>query len=337
MPLTLLQIINAAQAELGLPQSSSVVGNTDPTTVQMLALTNRVVDELRRSNPTGWTACQFEYDLVVPVPINTTADLLAADTTVLSNVANIGSITNVTAPYWSVSGTDLAQGARLTGVIDPTTLQMNMEAVNTAPISTMTIVLAQDTFQEPPGMDYFQNRTMWDRTNRWELIGPDSPQIDQWHRSGIVVTGPRRHFRQVGPGIAGAGSPNFKNFRIWPPPNELTSPLQLVFEYISTYTVLTHGNTTSPAFSQYFQNDDDMPLLDDQAIIMGVKWMFWEIKGMGSYVTLQNRWVDYVDRLIARDGAAPTLQLAKRVAPIFISPSNVQDGFFPGPVGQNGT
>jgi hypothetical protein len=36
--------------------------------------------------------------------------------------------------------------------------------------------------------------------------------------------------------------------------------------------------------------------LDDQAILMGIKWMFWEIKGMGSYVTLQNRWVDYVDR-----------------------------------------
>jgi hypothetical protein len=73
----------------------------------------------------------------------------------------------------------------------------------------------------------------------------------------------------------------------------------------------------------------DIPLLDDQAIIMGIKWMFWEIKGFGSYVTLQNRWVDYVDRLIGRDGAAPTLQLNKRVSPVFISPANVQMGSFP--------
>jgi hypothetical protein len=68
---------------------------------------------------------------------------------------------------------------------------------------------------------------------------------------------------------------------------------------------------------------------------MGIKWMFWEAKGFGSYVTLQNRWVDYVKRLIARDGAAPTIPLVSRVNPIFVSSANIQDGFFPGPVGPN--
>jgi hypothetical protein len=68
---------------------------------------------------------------------------------------------------------------------------------------------------------------------------------------------------------------------------------------------------------------------------MGIKWMFWEAKGFGAYTTLQTRWVDYVDRLIGRDGGAPTLSVVKRVNPIFISPANVQDGFFPGPVGPN--
>jgi hypothetical protein len=51
----------------------------------------------------------------------------------------------------------------------------------------------------PSGFDWFQNRTMWDRTNRWELLGPDSPQIDQWHRSGIVTTGPRQSLPEIGP------------------------------------------------------------------------------------------------------------------------------------------
>jgi len=333
MPLSLLQIVNRAQAELGLPQSTTVVGNTDPTTQQMFALANRTLDELRRCNPTGWTALQFEYDLVVPVPITTTASLVNPFTNVLSSIASDIVAGGVTANYWAVSGNSIAQAARVETVVDPSTLTMTMEATNTAEIDGMAIILAQDTFPEPTGFDWFQNRSMWDRTNRWELIGPDSPQIDQWHRSGIVVTGPRRHFRQVGPGIAGIGN----NFRIWPPPNELTSPLQLVFEYMSTNAVVVNGVTTSPTYAEYFANDADFSLLDDQALIMGIKWMFWEIKGMGSYVTLQGRWVDYVDRLIARDGAAPTLQLAKRVNPIFISPANVQDGFFPGPTGQNGT
>ena len=109
--------------------------------------------------------------------------------------------------------------------------------------------------------------------------------------------------------------------------------MQLVFEYISTQGVDVHGSATN--FAQYFANDDDTCLLDENAMIIGMKWMFWEIKGFGSYVTLQQRFVDYMNRLIARDGASETLTMVKRVHPIFISPANVQDGFFPGPVGPN--
>lgn len=318
MPRTLLQMIQAAQAELGLPQASTVVGNTDPTTVQMFALANRVLDEMRQMNPTGWTALQFEYDIVVPVPITTTGDFLTANTAIINDIP---STAGITPPYYYIAGSFIPQGARVLAVADANTLTMTMEATNTAAATGQAIQIAQDTFPEPPGFDYMQNRTMWDRTNHWELLGPDSPQLDQWHRSGIVTTGPRRHFRQLGPYA--------NNWRIWPPPLELTEPLQLVFEYLSLNAVYVNGSQTS--FAQYFANDDDTPILNDQAIIQGIKWMFWEIKGFGSYVTLQNRWVDYIDRLIARDGAAPTLQLAKRVNPIFISPANVQDGFFPGP------
>ena len=329
-PLTLLQIIQKTQAELGLPQASTVINNTDTTTQQMLALANRTLDEIRRWKDDGWTALQFEYDLVVPPAINTTGDFLAADTNTINNIA--GGTGSLAAQYWTVSGAATPQGARIASIIDPFSITMTMEATNTAAATAQPITFAQDTFPEPPGFDYFVNRTMWDRTNRWELIGPDSPQVDQWHRSGIVSLGPRRHFRQVGPGIQSVGS----NFRIWPPPTELTSPLQLVFEYTSTNSVVANGTVVNPTYTEFFANDGDFSLLDDQAIIMGVKWMFWEIKGFGSYVTMQQRWVDYIERLIARDGAAPTLQLAKRVSPIFISPANVQDGFFPGPSGQSG-
>jgi hypothetical protein len=328
LALTLLQIVQRAQAELGLPQAATVIGNSDPTTSQMLALANRTLDELRRCNPTGWVALQFEYDVVVPVPITTTGNLATAYT---NTISSIPSTTGILANYFSVSGSDVAQAARVSAVIDINTVQMQMEATNPSALLDQTFIFSQDTFPLPSGFDWYQNRSMWDRTNRWELIGPDSPQIDEWHRSGIVVTGPRRHFRQIGPYA--------NNWRIWPPPTELTSPLQLVFEFMSTNAIILQGGAPSPpstpTFAQYWTNDTDISLLDDQAITMGIKWMFWEIKGMGSYATMQGRWVDYVDRLIARDGAAPTLQLAKRVNPIFISPANVQDGFFPGPSGTN--
>ena len=64
---TILQMVQSAEMELGLPPSTSVFGPDvqDATGNQMGALSNRVLDELRRANPTGWTAMQFEFDLVL--------------------------------------------------------------------------------------------------------------------------------------------------------------------------------------------------------------------------------------------------------------------------------
>lgn len=319
MALTLLQIVNAAQAELGLPQSVTVIGNTDPTTVQMYSLTNRVLDALRRMN--RWTVQQFEYNLVVNVPIITTGDVTQNSPI----ITNIPSTAGISANFFAVSGNGIPQAARVQSVDSLTQITMDMECTGDN-ATAMDLTFAQDTYPMPVGFDWFNNRTMWDRTNRWELIGPDSPQVDQWQRSGIVTTGPRRHFRKLGPYA--------DQFRIWPMPVEIVNPLQLVFEYLSIAAVAVHGSNT--IFAQYFLNDDDQPLLDDQAVTMGLKWMFWQIKGF-NYADMKNDWIDYVDKLIARDGAAATLSLVTRPNPMFISPANVQDGYFPGPSGTNMT
>lgn len=306
-------MVNAAQAELGLPQSTTIVAPTDNTGTQMLALANRVLDELRRMN--RWTALQFEYDLVVDVAITTTGSMVAQSHV----ITNIPSTAALAANLFQISGAGIPPAARIASVDSATQITMNMENVNTTDVTDVSIQFGKDTYPEPSGFDYFNNRTMWDRTNRWELLGPQSPQMDQWHRSGIVTTGPRRFFRQIGVG---------SNFRLWPPPFEISAPLQLVFEYLSLNAVSPDGGST---YTEYFTTDTDQTILDDQAVIMGIKWMFWEIKGFGSYVTLQNRWMDYCNRLAARDGGAPTLNWVRRTDPLYLSPNNVQDGYYPGP------
>ena len=230
----------------------------------------------------------------------------------------------VTALNFMVSGAGIPTAARIKSVDSATQITMTMQATATA--AGTALVIAQDTWPLPSDFHHYQSRSWWDRTNRWELLGPDSPQMDQWHRSGIVVTGPRRHFRQLGHGA--------NTWRIWPPPSEIVSPLQLVTEYISTDWVNVHGTNATTASA--FANNDDTPYLDDRALIDSVKWRFWRQKGF-NYVDMKNETIDLINRLIARDGAAPTLSLVKRVHPIFISPANVQDGFFPGPVGPNMT
>ena len=314
MARTLLQIINAAQQELGLPTSSTttVIGNTDPTTVQLLALAQLELDELRRYH--NWTKLHNEYNLIVNVPLVTTGDCTQNSAV----ITNIPSTATLSAGYFTVSGSGIPVASRILSVDSATQVTLTME--NTVATATsVDLTFSQDTYPEPSDFDHFENRTWWDRTNRWELLGPDSPQMDQWHRSGIVVTGPRRHFRQLGM-LA-------NNYRIWPPPSEIANPLQLAFEYISNYAVYLAGSQTS--FSQFWTNDTDTPILDDRAIIMGIKWRFWAQKGM-NYGNMRMDYDNYVDRLVARDGGAPTLSMVRHNRSIFISNANVQDGFFPG-------
>jgi hypothetical protein len=317
MAKTLLQIVNTAQQELGLPQSSTVIGNTDFTTVQMLALLNVAGEELRDHPEEGWTAMQTEFNLVVNTPITTTGDTTANSPVIV----NIPSTAGLTAGSWMCSGANIPTAARILSVgANTVTLTMNATgaAVGTA------LVFANDTYALPTDLKAYVHRTWWDRTNRWELLGPDSPQMDQWHRSGIVVTGPRRHWRQLGKGS--------NQYRLWPQPSEIVAPIQLVFEYLSTDWVNLQNLGTS--YAAAFANDSDTPVLDDRALILSLKWRFWEQKGF-NFLPKQKEYFDLVERLIARDGSAGNISLVKRQHPIFISPSSVQDGFFPGPVGPN--
>lgn len=316
---TLLQIVNAAQAELGLPQSSTVIGNSDFTTVQMLGLLQLAIEDLRDANPETWTVCNFEFNLVVNPPITLTGNATLNSAVITGLSPNT---TGLAAQYWAVSGPNVPQGARILSVDSPTQVTLTMEV--TGAITSGSFVFAQDTYAMPSDFRHFINDTWWDRTNRWQLIGPDSPQLDQWHRSGVVATGPRRHFRDIGP-LA-------NSYRLWPPPAEIVNPLQLVFEYCSNNMISLAGSQTN--FGKVWAADTDQPLLDDRALIMALKWRFWEQKGL-NYASKRDEYDRFVERLIARDGGSSVLGLVPKSWPYYLTPLNVQDGFFPGPSGNS--
>jgi hypothetical protein len=314
-PKTLLQIVNTAQQELGLPQSTSVIGNTDFTIVQMLALLNLAGEELRDHPEGGWTAMQTEFNLVVNVPLTTTGNT-SANSPVITNIPTTASLA---AGTWMCSGANIPTAARIKTVDSLTQVTLTMNATGAS--TGTTLVFSNDTYAMPSDFKAYINRTWWDRTNRWELLGPDSPQMDQWHRSGIVVTGPRRHWRQLGKGA--------QQYRLWPQPSEIVAPLQLVYEYLSDSWVNVSGAGAS--FLTAFSTDADTPVLDDRALILSLKYRFWQQKGY-NYLPMQEEYMDWVDRLVARDGGSGSISLVKRSHPLFISPSAIQDGFFPGPI-----
>src|SRR5882672_9822203 len=74
-PKTLLQIVNNVQQELGLPSSTSGVGNsTDFAATQLLALANMAGEEIRAYPDGAWTTMFAEMNSVVAVPITTTGN-----------------------------------------------------------------------------------------------------------------------------------------------------------------------------------------------------------------------------------------------------------------------
>lgn len=316
---TLVQIVNQAQRELSLPVSTTIIGNTsDLTSQQMLAFAQAEIEALGRHDH-AWTNLTFEYNLVVSPPLETTGDVTENS----AIITNIPDTSTLSANNFSVAGSYIPVGARILSVDSATQVTLTMRATGTQAGADLTF--SQDLYPEPSDFDRFINKTWWDRTNRWQLLGPLSPQMDQWHLSGIVAFGPRRFFRQIGPYA--------NQYRIWPAPAELVNPLQLVFEYQTNARVRVSGSATSFAF--LFANDADIPLLDDRLIIMGMKWRFWAQKGF-NWLSLRKEYDDAVSAYVARDGGSRTETL-NREGPIspLISSYNVQDGFFPGPTGPN--
>ena len=309
---TLLEIAQQVTDELGLPQLSTIVNNNNSTARQILALANRSGDEIYQAHP--WVVSQAQHIVEIETPIITAGDVTSGS----GVITNIPSTAGIVANQFSIQGDWLLQSTRVTEVIDANTIRVDMFATGTE-VGT-ELIIARDTFSVPDGFKWFANRTMWDRTNHWELIGPMSPQGWQWQLSGIVTVGPRRRWRQLGEDPT--------SWRLWPPPTATTDyPATMVFEYNSLFWCQSAAGVRKARFTA----DDDVPVIDAQAIVLAIKWRLWQIKGF-DWAAMQAESNDYVARLMARDGGAPDLTLGRRLSdPYLIGPWNVQDGNFPGP------
>lgn len=305
--LTLLQIIQTACAELGLTQPSSVVGSVDLQVVQLLALMNRDGNELYRS--ADWTTLQGEHIINLETPITRTGSVTQGST-----LMTVTSTAGITADAYAVSGAGCPAAQRISAVVDATTLTLEMEATATSALTSF--IFARDTYTIPSDFDRYISHTWWDRTNHWMLMGPQSPQFDQWQRSGIVTTGPRLRWRQIGhrPTV----------FRLWPPPTSASTPDALVFEFVNDGWV----EHIDGSFGSLFTADTDVSLLNQQMLILGAKWRFYQIKGF-SYGALQQEAIDFVNREKARDGGMTDLAMGRRKFPLLISSANVAAGNFP--------
>jgi hypothetical protein len=292
---TMVQLITECTQELGIPTPSTVAGNNSQDVVQLLALMNACGYELLRR--ADWRELTRQHTFYTE-----------ASTATGSWVDGVATITGLAdtsglSTSYQVQGVGIPNATYITSV-GPTSVTLNY-----AP--TETVVSGQVIFQKVKydlPTDYVStvNRTHWDKSKRWEMLGPESPQQWQWLLSGYISTGPRIRWRLLG-----------KYFQIWPGTNagEL-----LGFEYRSKAWAEASDGTPKNSFTA----DDDTCIYPDRLMVLGTKLKYFEAKGFDTTALYRDYLMEF-ETAVGQDTAAANLSFAPRPGTVLIGYDNIPD------------
>ena len=297
---TMLELVKQATREMGLAVPSSVATSTVQDTVQQLGLLNAVGYQLQREYEWQWITKEYRFVMVYYTYTGTTTD----GSTGLTAMSSTTGLTT-TPSYFSVTGTGIQQDTYLTAA-SGTTATLSLPA--TASGSGVSLTFTQTLYVNPSDFDRLKDKTDWDKTKHWEMLGPETGQQWQWLKSGFISTGPRIRYRMLG---------GF--FQVWPPSGVDD---YLGFEYISKNWVLAAADTITPSKAA-FTVDTDTCVFPDRLMVVGLKHMYFQVKGFGDvYVDEWNRQLSISK---ANDGGSPTLSMAPRLSEVLITQQNVPD------------
>jgi len=292
---TLLQNIQDVALELGLPPPNSVVGSSDTTDLQLLALMNRVGDSLLTERDWQTLVAEHRFQTVY---YQYTGDTVAGSST----ISNLSSVVGLTTAF-TLMGDGIQQDNFVTSV-GANSVVMNVPATATATGTLFTF--GQVKYDMPADFERIVNKTQYNKSNRWSIIGPKDAQEWQWLKSSYITTGPRMRFRLTG-----------DKFTIWPAPSAV---LTMGYEYISNSWVVDAGGTGKKKFTV----DTDTSKLPDRLLILGTKLKFFEIKGFDTSTLLMD-YIRELDKFKSTEAAADTLSLAPKYANILLTQNNLPD------------
>jgi len=297
MSSNVLELAEQATREMGLAVPTSLVGNSNLDATQILGLLNACGKEL--VSDFQWQAITIEYRFTTAYYSYTGSTTDAAVT-----VSSMSSISNLSTDFM-VTGTGINQD---TYVSDSTgsSVILTQAASETATGSTLTF--SQTKYSLPSDYDRQIDRTNWDKTSHWELLGPKDAQQWQWLKSGWIATGPRVRYRILG-----------NKFQIWPP---LGANRYFGFEYVSNFWVTATGGTSTSKTS--FTVDTDTCIFPDRVMVLFLKKKYFEVKGFDATAFTKdfNRELDSAK---AADAGSATLNMAPRVNQYLIGWDNIPD------------
>ena len=302
MSANLLQLVQQVSNELGLAAPTYVAGNTNQEVVQLQALMNAAGYELTFDY--DWRALQKEFRFYTQF-VNTTG----------SCVANSYVITNVQ-DFVAQDGQDIDSTYMVTGnsfpqdtyvvAIDKSAKTVTVNQKCSAAQTDQSVLFSKTQYDLPPDYHTIADRTQWDKSKHWEMLGPEDAQQWQWLKSGYISTGPRIRWRILG-----------EYFQTWPPMN--TSEY-LGFEYRSN--AWAEGSDGTPKTS--FTADTDTCLYDSRVMVLATKLKFFQIKNFDTTALTQD-YQRYLGIAKANDKGSPNLSFAPYPAKVLIGYANIPD------------
>lgn len=296
MAATMLSLIQQTTGEFGLAVPTAVASSSAADQIQQLALLNAVGNELQRER--DWQALVVEYQFNTP-----TYTYTGTATNGSVNLTGMSSIASLTSDF-QVTGTGVPQNTYVVSA-SSTTVVMSNAATST---STGDYVFSQTKFSLPTAYDRLVNRTDWDKTQHWEMLGPETWQKVAWLKSGFISTGPRVRYYLQG-----------NQLNIWPP---LGANHLLGFDYVGANWIYGSGGSTLN--KKLFTDDTDTCIFPDRLMVIGLKLKYNEAKGFDT-TALYREWLTQKDIAKAADGGAPTLSMAPRVSSVLLGWNNLPD------------
>jgi len=300
-----LELVQAACDEIGIPQPASIVGNVDDQSRQILALANREGKEFfaYANDFGGWQNLQKEYIFTTTALPSTTGDTTSGSPV----ITNIPSTVGITALTWTVTGESIPYQAKVISVDSPTQVTIDRVASETSVGTDLTF--GQAAYSLPSDFEYFVQKTYWDTSFRWQLLGPISAQEKNVLRYGISPSGPRRKFYIM---------QNLLWLDPTPPDDEY-----IAFDYYSNAWCTSSGGTAQTAWLA----DTDLYKLDEDCFIQGMKWRYLRSKGL-DYAEELNSYEKDRERVRGRDGGNRDLPLNARTGLKLLSSDQVPDTGF---------
>ena len=294
----MLQLVNQVQAELNLAVSTSVAGNPNTDVQQILALMNGAGYELLKEY--DWQALQVQYRFYT--------QSLTANATTVNGSYNLtfaaGTDLSAVDSQWQLTGYNIPQDTYVVSANNTTKVVVMSQMATGAGVQS--VVCAQTAYDLPDDFETITDRTQWDKSKHWEMLGPEDAQQWQWLKSGYISTGPRVRWRILD-----------NQFQIWPVMN---TNEYLGWEYRSKGWARSATGTVKNSFTA----DTDTTVFDDRIMVLYTKLKYFQIKAFDTTALTQD-YQRYLTIAKANDKGAPNLSFAPYPSKVLIGYANIPD------------